>query len=181
MNIAERVKELSAEGIGHAREEAFVRFIDWFHDKPQTYWLFAAAHYNWGYGPLPLYFMVREPQCSIAVAKQIFWLGAPDDIWLWEGCWAADYEMDLEKKLLLEINERACAGGFVHDGLEPTRNCFDERIAARIASQPCAKAPQIAAVLLAGFEPCDPPIPEVDHPEWNQDVADIFADLGTGF
>lgn len=182
MNIEERVDTLLDElGADHDMREEYLQLINWFFDKPQNYWLFAAEFYNWDSGILPLYFMIRSPQCSAAVAKEIFWDGDPTYYWCSSKCWHDDYPVSSEQKLLIEINSRFLDDKFVKDELTPTKQGFDEHGAAKIASSACQQAPQVAPELLSKMAPSFPTVPEEDHPTWNPKVADIFAALGTGF
>lgn len=98
-----------------AEEQArFDATVDWLKDNSPDDWHRAALDFNWGE---PLYlidWIVRQPECDIATALTVFWLGEPE-------CWLDEEGSNeeesngfswLNRKICEYVAQRVAAGGY---------------------------------------------------------------------
>lgn len=116
----------------------YVAYAEWLFKATPEQRHDAARNWNWDYGVPPLLYIVRQPDCDLATALEIFYLAQPS--------WYHQFDVDPSCKRLLdgdvyslvkEIRARVNAGGFsrreiAFDGI----GMFDREIGANTEFTP---------------------------------------------
>jgi hypothetical protein len=116
-NVIEKVDGLIALGFCSADYRAAqIAFCQWISSCSQEHWLWAVQAYNWGYGPLPMMFMLETEECDFAVAKSIFWFSEFDYYLESDEQWLKTQNLR-EAKTLKFIIDRELSLGFPRSNL----------------------------------------------------------------
>ncbi len=87
--------------------------IDWLRTQPQEVWVVASECFNWVDSVRVMHWMIDQPQCDLAVAANIFWLGNPSELSHPEMCsrWEGEPRWE-DEALLRQILIHAAAGRY---------------------------------------------------------------------
>ena len=92
--------------------QRFVAFANWLIATPDPdVWHIVATHWNWDYGLAPLLWIIRQKNCDMATALEIFFLAEPSSYFRYgDDRSSVPADWNLEMYDFLANSPRACAG-----------------------------------------------------------------------
>ena len=88
------------------------KMIAWLSGKSPEHRHFVAMGLNWDFAETTLDWIVRQPDCDIATAVELFWLANPDEMLCYPGVDAIKYVDEWVFDLVKYVTDREATGGY---------------------------------------------------------------------
>ena len=160
------------------------KMIEWLSGKSPEHRHFVAMGLNWDYAETTLDWIVRQPDCDIATAVELFWLTNPDELLCYPTVDSLKYVDDWVFLLVKHVVDRAAAGDYrrstISYNLDPNLAPIVEVYAQAEGEYRDAGLPWVAPrAFRVPFEGLTIAANGSDSDYWSDELRPLFEGLGT--